>query len=478
MNIKIVSRILSRVITMATIAMIVCIVLALHYHEPVLTFVWSGLISGSLALVIYLLSYGKKTVTIGKREAYISVTCSWFVISLIGTLPYLFSGFLPDFADAFFESVSGFSTTGSSVINNIEALPKSLLFWRSLTHWIGGIGIIMLVIVVSPSLKMGTYSLFSLESSLQEKIRPKLKAMGNRLLVIYLLLTLAETLMLVAGKMSWFDSICHSFATVATGGFSTQNASIANYSPYIQYVIAFFMLLAGTNFIIHYYLFIRRIDQIKKNQEFRFYFKVTFLLGLIVAGSLYFQTPRSLELAFRDAIFQTISMITCTGFATSDYLHWPKLAMALIFGMLFIGGSTGSTAGGIKMARHLVAYRSTKRALTQVIHPYGIFAVKLNNKVVDGDDRQSIHTFIVMYLMMFALGSVLLVFLGNDGATATSSIATAMGGIGPGFGTVGPMSNFHHLSDLSKYLLTLFMLMGRLEIYAFLMIFTPFFWKR
>ena len=305
-----------------------------------------------------------------------------------------------------------------------------------------------------------------------------MKAMGYRLLSIYLLLTAIEAILLFLGNMPLFDSVCHSFGTVATGGFSTQNASIANYSPYIQYVIIIFMVLAGTNFVIHYYLFLRVVAHIRKNDEFRFYITVILVLGLAVTAVLYFQTPRSLELSFRDSFFQTVSIITCTGFATSDYLLWPKLGTLLVFGMLFIGGSTGSTSGGIKMARHLVALKNIKRLLQKSVHPKGVFTVKLNGNILSEDNNSSLMTFIITYLIVFAIGSILLILTGLDGTTSTSAIATAMGGIGPGFGAVGPMSNFNSLPDISKLIITVFMLMGRLEIYSFLLIFTPMFWKK
>jgi trk system potassium uptake protein TrkH len=431
-----------------------------------------------LVAISFLLSKRNKVVEMGKKEAYVSVTAAWVIISMIGALPYLISGYIPNIMDAYFESVSGYTTTGSSILTDIEALPKSLLFWRSLTHWIGGIGIIVLVIIVSPSLKIGNYNLFTAESSLKDKIRPRMKAMGYRLLIIYLLLTAIEAIFLFLGDMPLFDSVCHSFGTVATGGFSTQNASIANYSPYIQYVIIIFMVLAGTNFVIHYYLFLRDVAHIRKNDEFRFYITVILVLGLAVTAVLYFQTPRSLELSFRDSFFQTVSIITCTGFATSDYLLWPKLGTLLVFGMLFIGGSTGSTSGGIKMARHLVALKNIKRLLQKSLHPKGVFTVKLNGNILNEDNNSSLLTFIITYLIVFAIGSILLILTGLDGTTSTSAIATAMGGIGPGFGAVGPMSNFYSLPSISKFIITVFMLMGRLEIYSFLLIFTPMFWKK
>jgi len=373
--------------------------------------------------------------------------------------------------------MSGFTTTGASILTDIEILPKSILFWRSLTHWIGGIGIIVLVIVIMPSLNMGSYNLFTFESSVQEKIQPKIKAVGRRLMLIYFLLTITEIFFLVLGNMNLFESVCHAFGTVATGGFSPKNTSIAGYSPYIQYVIMIFMLLAGVNFVLHYYFFKRDFKKIKENEELKFYLFVVFVVGIILTLSLYFKMNKPFEESFREAFFQIISIVTCTGFASADYLMWPSFAWTIIFLAMFLGGSTGSTAGGIKMARHLVLLKNIKRFFLQLQSPNAVKNLKLNNNIVSDENNRTILSFIVIYFLIFAFGSVLIVAFGVDGETAGSAVATCMAGIGPGIGTVGPVSNFAHLPDIVKIILSFLMLIGRLEIYTLIILFFPNFWK-
>lgn len=441
-------------------------------------FIWSSVISLSLGLVFYLMNRKQsEDLRFYKKDAYLTVTLSWFFIALTGSLPYLFSGAIPRFTDAFFESVSGFTTTGSSILTNIESLPKSILFWRSLTHWIGGIGIIVLVIVVMPSLQIGGYHIFTLESSVQEKIQPKIKSVGYRLLLIYVGLTFAEVLFLLAGNMNLYESVCHAFGTVATGGFSPKNTSIAEYSPYIQYVVMIFMLLAGTNFVIHYYLLKRNFRKVKENDELKFYLIVVFLIGIIVTSILFVKMNKPLEESFREAFFQVISIVTCTGYATADYLQWPVIAWTILFFAMFLGGSTGSTAGGIKMARYLILAKNIRRMFRQLVSPNAIFSIKLNKIPISETSNHSILSFIAVYFIIFLIGSLLLALLGIDGGTAASSVATCMGGIGPGIGTVGPASNFAHLPELGKLILSFLMLVGRLEIYTVILLFTPGFWK-
>ncbi len=415
--------------------------------------------------------------SIRKRESYLIVTLSWLIISFTGSFPYIFSGSIPSFVDSFFESISGFTTTGASILTDIESLPKSIVFWRSMTHWIGGIGIIVLVIMIMPSFRIGSYHLFTLESSFQEKIQPKIKAVGKRLLMIYLGLTFSEVLLLMAGGMNLFESICHSFGTVATGGFSPKNASIAEYSPYLQYVIMLFMLLAGINYGIHYFLLKRDLKRVKENEEFRFYLFVVFLVGMGITASLHFEMHKPIEESFREGFFQVISIITCTGFATADYLQWPVYAWTLIFMAMFLGGSTGSTSGGIKMARHLVAFKNFGKLFHQGLFPHSLIHLKLNKKTVDEETNRSILTFIMIYFLTFLSFSAILIFLGIDTKTSAGSVATCLAGIGPGLGSVGPVSNFAHLPDLAKIVLSLVMLLGRLEIYTILMLFTKEFWK-
>ncbi|MCK9167481.1 MAG: TrkH family potassium uptake protein [Bacteroidales bacterium] len=478
-NLYFVFRVISRILLIETVALLFCAALSDYYAEDPVPFLISAFISFFVG-VCSLLFRGKSSAAplIHRRDAYITVTLSWLIISWVGALPYLFSGAIPGITNAFFESVSGFTTTGSSILADIESLPAGILFWRSLTHWIGGIGIIVLVILLMPELKIGGYHLFTLESSLQGKIQPKIRSVGNRLFLIYLLLTVGEIVLLLAGGMNLFESTCHAFGTVATGGFSPKNTSIASYSPYIQYVIMLFMLLSGTNFVIHYYLLKREFRKVHDNDEFRFYLVIVFIVGILITSSLVFVMGKPIEVAFREGFFQVISIITCTGYATADYMQWPVFAWGLLFFAMFFGGSTGSTAGGIKMARHLVLLRNLNRAFKQLLSTHAIVSVKLNNKVVSDDSNRSILSFISVYLLLFVAGSILMAALGVDLKTSASSVATCMAGIGPGIGSVGPAANFAHLPESGKLLLSFLMITGRLEIYTILALFSIKFWKK
>ncbi len=478
-NYRIVFKILSRNLLILSTGLLASMGVAIWFAESVTPFLLTALISFTIGGILFLLvRKDKAEQLIHKKDTYFTVTLSWFLITLIGSFPYLFSGSIPGFVDAYFESVSGFSTTGASILTDIEVLPKSILFWRSLTHWIGGIGIIVLVILIMPSLKIGGYHLFSLESSLQEKIKPRIRAVGKRLLSIYVGLTLAEVILLLLGKMSLFDSLCHSFGTIATGGFGTKNSSIIDYSPYIQYVIMIFMLLAGTNFLVHYYLVKGEFKKIRFNEEVRFYLTVILLIGLVLTGIIYFKMDRSPEAAFREAFFQLISIVTCTGFASADYLLWPTAGWMIIFFSMFLGGCTGSTAGGIKMARHVIFLKNIRNYNRHIISPHAILPVRLNNNVVNPETNNIILTFISVYILIFFAGTTILSFLGLDLATSASSVATCMAGIGPGIGTVGPVSNYAHLPEAAKIVLSGLMIIGRLEIFTVIVVFSPAFWKK
>ena len=392
-------------------------------------------------------------------------------------MPYLLSNTIPAFIDAFFESTSGFTTTGSSVINDVEILPYSILFWRSLTHWFGGIGIIALVIVILPSLRVTGYQLFSLESSLKEKIHPKTKAVGFRIMFIYLGLTLSEIILLSFGDMNLFDSICHSFGTVATGGFSTRNDSLMSYSSYSQYIVLIFMFLAGISQVIYYFLIKLNFKKIKQNEELWFYIAVAIIAGSIATITLLVNSTRTFEESFREGFFQIVSILTCTGYSSADYILWPLSSVLLIFLIMFAGGSTGSTSGGIKMARHLIVIKNIKNVFIKLNHPKSISFVRLNGKILTENTNISILSFVVLYLFLFIIGTVIVVLTGVDTVTASSSVASCMAAIGPGLGTVGPTGNFAQLPEVTKVILSLLMIIGRLEIITVFTIFTRTFWK-
>lgn len=470
-------RILSTVLLIETLSFSFCLPVVFMYNESPSPFLWSAAITILLSGLFYIVSRGSDPEKFSNRDGYLAVTVSWIVFSLLGTLPYLLSNTIPTFIDAFFESTSGFSTTGSSIIKNVEILPFSILFWRSLTHWIGGIGIIVLLIIILPSLRVTGYQLFSLESSLREKIHPKTKAIVFRILFIYLGLTLAEIVLLNLGDMNLFDSVCHSFGTVATGGFSTRNNNLMAYSAYSQYIVMIFMFMAGTSQVIYYYMVKFNFKKVRQNEELWFYVIVVLITGAIATILLLVNSTRSFEESFREGFFQIISIITCTGFVSSNYLAWPLAGTLLIFLVMFAGGSTGSTSGGIKMGRHLIVLKNIKNVFIKLNHPKSVSFIKLNGKSVSENTNISILSFVVLYLFLFVLGTIVVVITGVDPISASSAVATCMAGIGPGLGVVGPMSTFAGLPEITKLVLSLLMILGRLEIITVFTIFTRTFWK-
>jgi trk system potassium uptake protein TrkH len=373
--------------------------------------------------------------------------------------------------------VSGVTTTGATIIADVEILPFSILFWRSLTHWIGGIGIIVLVIIILPSLKITGQQLFSLESSMKEKIHPKTKAIGYRILFIYLGLTLAEVILLILGDMTLFESICHTFGTVATGGFSTRNTSIMSFSNYSQYIITLFMFLAGVSFVVYYYIVKRQFSKIRSNEELRFYSIIVLTAGTLAASLLILQSGKPYEPALREGFFQVVSIITTTGYATTDYLLWPSAGVILLFLLMFTGASTGSSTGNIKMARHLIALKNIRNTFKRMLHSSMINPVKLNGKPVSEKNNLSLLSFIILYLFIFIVGTFIIALTGYDIVTSASAVAASIGNVGPGLGEVGPMFNYSSMPDFNKIIFCILMVIGRLEILTVFALFSKSFWK-
>ncbi|MBW6500549.1 MAG: TrkH family potassium uptake protein [Bacteroidales bacterium] len=476
-NPLVILRILSTILFIESVSYLSCLPVAHIYDESPFPFLWSSVITITLSVTLYALSRNVVFEKVTNREGFLAVASSWVTMSAFGTLPFLFSGTIPSFIDAFFEASSGFSTTGSSILSDVEILPYSILFWRSLTHWIGGLGIIVLVIIILPSLRITGYQLLSLESSLKEKIHPRTKAVGFRLLFIYLGLTIAEIILLSLGEMDLFESICHTFGTVATGGFSTKNASIGYYSSYSQYIITLFMFLAGVSYVIYYYMVKLNFRKVGKNEELWFYLTTVIIAGAIVTGILYVNSSGPPELAFRQGFFQVISLLTTTGYSTTDYSVWPGSAILVIFLLFFTGASTGSTTGNIKMARHLLVIKNIRSVFIKIIHPNAVSQIKLNDRPVSEKTNISIISFIVLFIFIFFIGTIILVITGLDPITAASAAVASLGNIGPGLGSVGPALNYAHLHDFNKVFLSLLMIIGRLEIYTIFILFTRSFWK-
>jgi trk system potassium uptake protein len=452
------------------------------YYKDIqpLTLFYSFLITSSTGGILWLLTRKMQDNSINKREGFLVVTLSWVAMSLFGTLPFLLSEAIPSFTDAFFETMSGFSTTGASILGDVEVLPKGILFWRSMTHWVGGMGIIVLTIIVLPFLGIGGMQLYTAEMPgvTKDKLHPRISGTAKRLWGIYVLLTLLQALLLVLGKMPLLDSLCHAFGTMATGGFSTKNASIGAYSSYIQYVVIIFMILAGTNFTLHYFTLTGKFRQIWKNEEFRKYLYILAVVSLVIALFLVLQTSILPEKAFRDSLFQVVSIVTTTGFFTSDYLVWPGTMWFFIFLLMFIGGMAGSTAGGVKVVRQLLLFKNAGKELKRALHPQGVIPVRLNKEPVSQDIIYKVMAFFQLYILVFIFGAMALSFLGLDFETAIGASISALGNIGPGLGKVGPVGNYGFIPDAGKWLLSFLMLLGRLELFTVLILITPSFWKR
>lgn len=427
------------------------------------------------------------------REGYIIVTFGWIFMALSGTLPYVISESIPRFTNAFFETMSGYTTTGASILNDIEAIPKGILFWRSLTHWIGGMGIIVLAIAILPLLGIGGMQLFSAESPgpSADKLKPRIRDTAKRLWLIYVSYTLAETILLWVAGMTFFDAINHAFSTLSTGGFSTKNASIAywNDNPTIQYIIIVFMLLAGSNFVLSYYAFKGKISKVIHDDEFKWYFYFIAGFTAISALIIYFQADVSIssidhpmvlgegESAFRHSLFQVLAVVTTTGFVTADYTMWTPFLTILFFGLFFLGGSAGSTAGGVKVMRHIIMIKNGIIEFKRTLHPNAILPVRFNGKSISKEIVFNILGFFILYMLSFIIGAVVLASLGLDFETSIGGAASSLGNVGPAFGGLSPVNNFDMLPDFGKWWCSFLMLIGRLELFTVLILLTPFFWR-
>lgn len=490
-NYPIIGKIIGILLILEGVFMFLSLPFSVHFQEPNLnTFrlfmpeydfwplVLSGAITISFGLFLFLI-FRKAPKTMSKREGYIIVSFSWVVISVFGAFPLFFAG-VTNYADAFFETVSGFTTTGATILTDIEGVSKGLLFWRALTHWIGGMGIIVLSLAILPVLGIGGMSLFVAEvpGPTPDKLHPRITATAKRLWGIYVLLTFVETLLLMLGGMDLFEGLSHAFATMATGGFSTRDASIAAFSPYIQYTILVFMILAGTNFTLHYLALHGKLKEVFQNEEYRYYLGLLFLASLIISLVLIFNAGLPAEQAIRDALFQVVAVVTTTGFITSDYLLWPGFLWMLIFLLMFTGGSAGSTGGGIKIMRQLLILKNSFLELKRIIHPNAVIPVRFNGRAVPGNVMYNIMAFFVIYLIIFAVSTLIMSSMGLDFETAIGSAAATLGNIGPGIGGVGPVENYAAIPLGGKWFLSFLMILGRLELFTVLIILSPAFWRR
>ena len=461
--------------------MLTAIPFSLYYDDgSAYPFLYSFLITSGTGGIIWFLTRRKKKDVITKREGFVIVSSTWVSISLFGTLPFIISGAIPSFTNAFFETISGFTTTGATILTDVEAIPQGIHFWRSMTHWIGGMGIIVLSVAILPFLGIGGLQLYTAEMPgvTKDKLHPRITETAKRLWGIYVLLTIILIVLLMLGGMPLLDSMCHSFGTLATGGFSTKNTSIGGYSSYIQYVIIIFMFLAGMNFTLHYLAMQGKLKQIWRSEEFRKYLYLLLGVSLIITVFLIWKTGSGWEKASRDALFQVVSIVTTTGYVTADYLMWPGSLWFFIFILMFIGGMAGSTGGGIKVVRQLLLFKNAGKELKRTIHPHGIIPVRLNHEAVSQDIIFKVMAFFQLYILVFIFGAMALSFLGLNFETAVGASISALGNIGPGLGMVGPVENYYFIPPIGKWLLSFMMLLGRLELFTVLILVSPSFWKR
>ncbi|WP_456421560.1 TrkH family potassium uptake protein [Lutibacter sp.] len=494
-NIKIIISFLGLTSMLNGVFMLIAVPFSMYHNEPA----QKGILLAGLTTIFFgfLLWFFNRNApkNLQKKEGYLIVTLGWLMLTFTGTLPYLFSGAIPNFTNAVFETISGYSTTGSSILTNIESMPKGILFWRSATHWIGGMGIIVLTVAILPLLGIGGMQLFMAEAPgpSADKMHPRITETAKRLWLIYFLLTFTEFFLLKIAGMTWFDAINHAMATLSTGGFSTKNASIAHWNgtPVIQYIITIFMFIAGANFVLTYFALKGKIRKVFQSEEFKYYFfgvlTLTILITIVIVNfqdsnlvsSINHPKPwGETESAFRHAAFQVTSILTTTGFVSADFTMWNSFATMLMFSLFFIGSSAGSTSGGVKIVRHIIMIKNSLFEFKKLLHPNAIIPVRYDGTGVPKNIIYNILAFFVLYMGIFITSSILLTFFGLDFESAFGAAASSLGNIGPAIGSVSPVDNFAHLSIGAKWICAFLMLIGRLELFTVLILLTPFFWKK
>ncbi len=485
-NIKLVVFIMGALLYVESLFIMTAGILAYSYQEyDAPYFLYSFLITLGLGSVCLFLGRNPEK-KLGNREGYMTVSLVWVVFSLFGALPFYLSNAIPSYTDAFFETMSGFTTTGSSILTNIEALPHGLLFWRSLTQWLGGMGIIVLSLAILPLFGIGGAQLFTAEATgpTYAKIRPRIKDTAKILWGIYFLLTVSEFVLLIVFGMGWFDACCHAFTTMATGGYSTKNASIAAFnSPAIEYVIIVFMFLAGLNFSLLYYLVYGKFAKLFKDEEAKWYTYTVVLFTLIIGATLVYQTYMAgseihVEHSLRTALFQVVSLITTTGYATADYMTWLPISLLLCLFIMLPGGSAGSTAGGIKWVRMIFFIKNGYYEFKRIIHPNAVIPIRFNKNAIPVKVVNNVSAFIVIYAGIIALSIFLFCAMGISISESVGATFTSISNVGPGVGASGPVGNFAHFPCLGKWLMSFLMLIGRLELFTVLSLFLPIFWRR
>ena len=482
MNTRAVLHLIAYMLIVLSASIAVCWGIALYYNDPVPAqhgLIYSGLIMLVVGGVLALATRG--TINLSRRDGFGVVAFGWIVASIFGAMPYIFSGVIPHPVSAIFETMSGFTTTGASVLSDLESVPRGILFWRALTHLIGGMGVLVLCVAILPFLGVGGMQLYRAEmpGPSKDRLTPRITSTAKLLWGVYMMLCIVEILLLRLGRMSWFDATCHAFATMATGGFSTRTASVAAFnSSYIDVVIIIFMFLAGANFSLHYRALRGQSSSYFKDPEFRFYF-FTWLTGsLFLTFDTWHSIFDSFWISLRAGFFQATSIMTTTGFVTQDFDTWSDPSRILLVLLMFIGGCAGSTGGGIKNIRIFILLKQAAREIRQFMRPKAVLQVKLNGEPIDTEAVSNITAFVAMFTLIFSLGTFAMTFFVPDIETAFSSVIACLGNIGPGLGGVGAVRNYASIPPVGKGILTFCMLLGRLELYTVLVILLPTFWKK
>ncbi len=479
-NFRIIARIFSLSLIFEGFFMLICAVVSfLNNENTTSSFLFSALISVVSGIIVFTPLRNEERIY-GNKEGYIIVAGIWLILSLFGTLPYLISGSIDGFTNAFFESISGFTTTGASIIRDVESLPHSILLWRSLTQWLGGIGIIFIALSVLPVIKSIHIQLAATEFTghTTDKIHPRTLDAAKRLITIYFTLTAIQTILLALGDMSLFDAVCHSMSTLSTGGFSTKNAGIAAFeAPYIKVIITIFMFIAGTNMTVIYFGLKGEFRKIIENHELIFYMVISLFFIVLAAVTLYYATGFSSGEAILNGAFQIVSFITTTGFCLQDYNLWGNFMIIILFVLMFTGGMSGSTSGGIKIVRLMLVTRNSRQELKRIIHPNAFIPVRFDNHIIPQSTIHNLLVFLAIYFLIICFGTLSISLMGYDIMTSFSTSASMLANIGPGIGTFGPFTDYSAVPAAGKWFLTMLMFFGRLELLTVMILFTKDFYK-
>ena len=479
MNYRVLGRILGLALVTEAALMVPSMLIGLYHGESILGF--STPIGILLIVGMLLLSFKPKDNKIFAREGFLGVSFSWILLSMFGALPFTIEKMIPDYVGAVFEVASGFTTTGASVLTAVEGCPYGLLFWRSFTNWVGGMGVLVFIMAVLPLADDRSMHIMRAEvpGPVVGKLVPKARQSAMILYGIYVVISILEVVFLMAGGMPLYDALVSTFATAGTGGFSVKNASIAGYdSPYAEYVISVFLLLFSINFNLYFFILLRNIKPIFKNEELRWFLGIVAASVIAVAVNIRNMYP-TVEEIIRKALFQVASIISTAGFSTADFDRWPELSRSILVCLMLIGACAGSTGGGIKVSRLIILLKSARCEVSRMMHPRSVNRVKLEGKTIDDEVLHNTLIFFVMYMLIVAVSTLLVASFDEcDFTTNLTAVIACMGNIGPGLGKVGPMGNFSEFSALSKIVLTLDMLIGRLEIFPIIMVFTPETWKK